>query len=250
MPRRLLPGPVTHRQTVTPSPLGEAPRRPRVPPEAQAAPTGSLDGTCGGRVTQLQGVEEDLCHLLPGDEGQLRRAGAASEGSPRPPLLEAAGCKGRGRGGGAGVGGRGSPPSDRPAATRAGRRNGSSRAACPPGWAAGQRSRPGAEIQPSETAAGGGQCQSERLPAEHRMLGGGGDTHSPASVPPFPLNSKDLLVLPGGSRLDPPPKTRGPPAGAPTPPAPRGPPTWHRTSGGRCMRPSTLRSYQGSSMPR
>lgn len=37
-------------------------------------------------------------------------------------------------------------------------------------------------------------------------------------------------------------------ASAPCPPW--GPLTWHRTSGGRCMRPSTLRSYQGSSMPR
>lgn len=133
-----------------------------------AQPTRSLDGACGSRVTQLQGVDEDLCRLLPGDEGQLERAGAwasawTSRRGPRHRLLQhrAAGCPGVGaalqlvwgkRWGQAA--GQALPRSDRPAAAPAGQRSGSNRAACPPGWAAGQESPPGAGTQPSGTAVG------------------------------------------------------------------------------------------------
>lgn len=169
MPRRLLPGPVPHRQTFTPChcrpPLPDPRASPPGPclPWAQAARTRSLDGTCGSRVTQLQGVDEDLCHLLPGDESQLQRARAGISGGFCGTRLLAAGVRGAllevlpEAGGWAGVRWGSSPPSDRPAAAPAGQRSGSSRAACPPGWAAGQRSPPGAGTRPSETAEGGRQ---------------------------------------------------------------------------------------------
>ena len=119
-------------------------------------------------MTQLQGVDEDLCRLLPGDEGQLERAGAwasawTSRRGPQHRLLQcrAAGCPGveaalqlvwgkRWRK----AAGQALPRSGRPAAAPAGQRSGSNRAACPPGWAAGQESPPGAGTQPSETAVG------------------------------------------------------------------------------------------------
>lgn len=71
-------------RTPTPSPAAGAP----------TAPTRSLDGACGSRVAQLQGVDEDLRRLLPGDEGQLERAGAwasvgTSQRGPQAPPAQA-----------------------------------------------------------------------------------------------------------------------------------------------------------------
>ena len=60
-----------------------------------------------------------------------------------------------------GAAGQALPRSDRPVAAPGGQRSGSNRAACRPGWAAGQGSLPGAGTPPSETAGGGGSPAME-----------------------------------------------------------------------------------------
>ena len=86
-------------------PLGAPPSQP--PPVSTgtwAALTRSLDGSCGSRVTQLQGMNEDLCCLLPSDEGQLERARPEHQcrppvGTPHPaPPAQGWGCHGVGTG--------------------------------------------------------------------------------------------------------------------------------------------------------